>query len=109
MEILLMENNQTFYCHEVFHELEKRNYFMHIKSHPILTKMYGDEPVIEVIVSETNVDDENTYYGWKKPDGKFNMIYPQKFLVEMCFPYGLKLAEKNNEGKFVLLNIKVKK
>ena len=44
---------------------------------------------------------ENDYRG--KDD--FIMIYAQRFLLDMCFPYGIKATEEKGQGKAYRLEI----
>jgi len=39
----------------------------------------------------------NGYYDFERKS--MSMIYPQYFLLNMCFPAGLKIAEDRGEGK----------
>jgi hypothetical protein len=45
----------------------------------------------------------NGWYDSKKEI--FSMIYSKRFLLEMCFPYGLKASEEANHGKAYRLEI----
>lgn len=46
------------------------------------------------------------YWGWfdfKQQD--FTMIYAKRFLLNMCFTYGIEASEKANEGKAYRLEV----
>jgi hypothetical protein len=42
---------------------------------------------------------------WDNERREFAFVYPQKFLVEMCFPYAIKEYEKYGEGKLMPVKI----
>lgn len=83
---------------------------------PTLASMYGDKPedidVVEFKISENQVViyNDNTmiadYWGWYDNEHKdFTMIYAKRFLLDMCFPYGIKASEDHNQGKAYRLEI----
>ena len=40
------------------------------------------------------------YFGWwDNRVNKFTLIYPAYFLLDMCFPHGIKGSEEDNQGK----------
>lgn len=95
---------------------ENGKFYQHFGIRPVLASLYGDKPedivVIEFKISEDqsipahdksmNVD----YWGWyDKRVEKFNMIYAKHFLLEMCFPYGIRASEEKEQGKAYRLEI----
>jgi len=86
--------------------------------HESLVSLYGvnkeDIKTLVMKISDNqNIEDLNKnnadYWGWFD-NNKFTLIYPKRFLLEMCFPYGLKVTEKSGRGKSYRLEIlKVKK
>jgi hypothetical protein len=97
-------------------------HYDHFGIHPKLGSLYGDKPedIVEVelkICDDQNIpissDNKNMifdYWGWFDYDKQsFTMIYPKRFLLEMCFPYGIKASEDKNQGKAYRLEIVDKK
>jgi hypothetical protein len=91
-------------------------YYDHFGIHPTLASLYGDKPedIIEVsfkINEDQNISiDDNDmnpdYWGWFDNDRQeFTMIYAKRFLLEMCFPNGIKICVDNNQGKAYRLEI----
>jgi hypothetical protein len=104
--------NTTFKHNATFNG---KNY-EHFGIHPNLASIYGKKPedVIEVCLKisdnqEIPKKDNNMvvdYWGWfdnKKQN--FTIIYPKRFLLEMCFPYGIKASEDKGDGKAYRLEI----
>ena len=84
--------------------------YHHFGIHPKTASLYGDK--VEDIVNVTlKISEDQTipepnckfdapdYWGWVNGDNKISMIYPQRFLLNMCFPYGIHAAEKHGDGK----------
>jgi hypothetical protein len=82
---------------------------------PELACMYGDDPddivTLKMKISndqsipETH-EKEADYWGWLDKDKEeFSMIYPQRFLLDMCFPAGIKGSEEADSGKAYRLEI----
>lgn len=93
------------------------DHYKHFGIHPSIANMYGHKPE-EIVELEMEVADDQTipdsngkyleadYWGWfDNVDQDFCMIYPQRFLMAMCFPYGVKAAEEKNQGKAYRLKI----
>lgn len=94
-------------------------YFDHFGIHECTCSIYGNKPeeIIEVEV-ETAEDQtlpksnsgsvEVDYWGWNETGSDdITMIYAQRFLVNMCFPYGIKSSENAGQGKAYRLNVKL--
>ena len=91
------------------------NCYHHFGIRESLASLYGDNPkdikelTMKVSNNQSIVDEINTkpdYWGWY--DNKkeiFTMIYSKRFLLEMCFPYGIKSSEETNHGKAYRLEI----
>ena len=81
--------------------------------------LYGDKPedimLVEFKISEdqtipefNNKDLNADYWGWYEPEkDDFTMIYPKRFLLDMCFPAGITGTEEGqpNKGKSYRLEI----
>ena len=76
-------------------------YFHDIYGSVMQVKMCGDESVFKAEARVAENGEEPTHYGWLDNEGDIVMIYPEKFKVEMCFPYGPEVAEKAGDGKLV--------
>lgn len=96
----------------------KEKCYMHFGIHPMTTALYGykEEDIVELKV-EIHEDqsrpepngkyEEADYWGWI-PEGKDEfgtMVYAQFFLLQMCFPYGVKASEEAGQGKAYRLKI----
>jgi len=66
------------------------------------------EPIVEVDVTEVAVDDESgTHWGWLRSTRDVpEMIWPKRFLLGMCFPYGPEIEEKSGKGRVVRLAVR---
>lgn len=95
---------------------ERGDFYQHFDIHPKLASIYGDKPedIVGIIMKisdnqeipphdkSMNVD----YWGWyDNRTEKFSMIYAKHFLLEMCFPYGIKASEEKEQGKAYRLEI----
>lgn len=92
-----------------------KDHYHHFGIIPTLAHLYGDSPEnihnINLRISEDQSQpvDNNPhvdYWGWfdfQKKD--FTLIYPQKFLLNMCFTYGIKAEEDSGKGKAYRLEI----
>jgi len=92
------------------------NYFHHFGIRPELASLYGEKPedIQELIMKISDNQQPNLfnlitiadYWGWYDNKKKiFTMIYPKRFLLEMCFTYGMKASEIANQGKAYRLEI----
>jgi hypothetical protein len=94
---------------------EYGKYFDHFGIHESTVSLYGKEvnDIIKVEVSiakEQNVENINEggpdYWGWyDNEDETFSLIYAQRFLLNMCFPYGIDASVDAGQGKDYRLNI----
>lgn len=92
-------------------------YYHHFHITELSASLYGDKPedivTVELKISdnqdkpEKNANVLNTdYWGWfDEPRQEFTMIYPQYFLLNMCFPYGIKAEEDRKYGKAYRLEV----
>lgn len=80
--------------------------------------LYGvnEDDIVEVelgVHEDQSPDSDNTgqvmkadYWGWfDNGRNEFTMIWPKYFLLNMCFPYGIKAAEEVGQGKAFRLKI----
>jgi len=93
-------------------------FYQHFGIREILCSLYGDKPE-DIVEVEFKISDDQTvpkpnekmlsadYWGWySNKDQKFTMmIYAQRFLLEMCFPNGIKASEDYGDGKAYRLEI----
>lgn len=93
------------------------DHYQHFGIHPITANLYGnrvDEIVnlTMVISNDQTVPVHDTsmvadYWGYYDYDDKrFSLIYPKHFLLNMCFPNGIKACEDAGQGKAYRLEIK---
>ncbi len=99
----------------------ENNMFTHFGIHPVTSCLYGhDESEIVSVVLEIHEDQTPVvqqchelktvdYWGWFDTEKQeFTMIYQQYFLLNMCFPYGIKAEDDRNFGKAYRLKISLK-
>jgi hypothetical protein len=96
---------------------ERGDFYQHFGIHPKLASVYGDKPEDIVEIKFKISDDQSIppndqsmnpdYWGWYDNNSKkFSMmIYAKRFLLEMCFPYGIKASEDKGHGKAYRLEI----
>ena len=82
------------------------NIFLNRKSVEIC---YMPDPIIAIDVTE---DPNGKWWGWVRTDSYENngipsMIHEDIRLVDMCFPYGMKEAEKAGDGHRIQLHVEV--
>lgn len=98
----------------------EHNYYEHFGIQASTASLYGHK-IFEIIHVDLQISDDQTipalnekhenadYWGWYDNEkGDFTMIYPQRFLLNMCFPYGMEASEKANQGKAYRLKILTK-
>ncbi len=85
--------------------------YKHFGIHETTANMYGHkiESIVNLIFklhNEQNVvlgkngELITDYWGWYDyKEKRFTMIYPKYFLLNMCFPNGIKTSEDFKEGK----------
>ena len=94
----------------------KMNHYYHFGISKQSASLYGDKPedIVEVefkihedqSIPPTDQSLNADYWGWFDNDKqKFSMIYPKRFLLVMCFPYGYEVCEERNQGKAYRLQI----
>jgi hypothetical protein len=95
---------------------ENGGHYKHFGINPVSAVLYGDKPEDIVEVNIRISDDQSTpvnynsmiadYWGWYDyKDKKFSLIYPKRFLLEMCFPYGIAASERAGQGKAYRLEL----
>ena len=82
--------------------------------HKVVASLYGKDPMdiveVEFVISSNQTpveknsvqkNDKPDYWVWicKEGDIAQRMIWPQYFLLNMCFPYGIKAEEERGNGK----------
>lgn len=95
--------------------------YTHFNIKPFMASIYGAKPENIVKVELTVADDQtipplpqddpkvnvNDYWGWWDfKDKAFTFVWSKRFLLEMCFTYGIKAAEEKNKGKAYRVNVK---
>lgn len=98
---------------------KNKDCYEHFGIHEKTAAIYGnkEEEIVELeLVISKNQDrpehktgsfDEADYWAWLE-DGKtgYYLIYPQYFLLNMCFPNGIKASEDVGQGKAMRVEIK---
>jgi hypothetical protein len=82
---------------------KKDGLWWHIYPIAAAVKMCGAEDIRRI---KLTVDPEGDYWGWWDAEkDKFAMIYPNRILLTICFPYGVQAAEEAGQGKAMRFNI----
>lgn len=88
-----------------------KGFYHHFGIHECTANLYGDNPldILEVtfkvhgdqsIPAFNNKDLNADYWGWYELENDdFTLIYPKRFLLDMCFPAGLLKTEMGQPGK----------
>ena len=96
-----------------------KGYYQHFGIRECTACLYGDkvEDIREIVfkvsedqsIPESNIRTMNAdYWGWYETDkDNFTLIYPQRFLLEMCFPHGLQKTEEALKGKQKALRLEI--
>ena len=90
--------------------------YHHFGIHPSIAFMYGNksEDVVNLKfkISDNQIRNheidikDNDYWGFYSfKEANFTLIYPQHFLLDMCFPGGTKAEEDANVGKAYRIEI----
>lgn len=93
----------------VFDSNASEPHYKHFNIHPITANLFGNkvEDIVTIFlkISEDQEirkyinGDKADYWGWLDfKEKRLSMIYPQRFLLDMCFPHGIKTAEEH--GKY---------
>jgi hypothetical protein len=92
--------------------------FNHFGIRPITASLYGhkEEEIVDVELTisdnqeipELNINHEAVdYWGWfDYITNEVSLVYVQYFLLNMCFPSGVKCAEEMGRGKSLRFNVK---
>lgn len=101
----------------VVFEESNGGYYKHFGIHELTCSLFGDKPE-DIIEIEMETDDDQTlppansgsmitdYWGWYDfNEQDFTMIYAQRFLLDMCFPSGIKASEGVGQGKAYRLKV----
>lgn len=90
--------------------------YHHFGIHPKTASLYGDK-VEDIIDLKFKIHEDQTrpgsispreaeYWGYYEiNDKRFSLIYPQFFLLDMCFPSGIEVMEERGFGKAFKLQI----
>ena len=105
---------EKFFEHTAFFD---GKIFVHFGIHETTAKLYGHEPE-EIVKVKLEVSDNQEvppandtsmvedYWGWyDNKKQRFTLVYAKRFLLNMCFPYGIEATEKTGEGKAYRLKI----
>jgi hypothetical protein len=98
----------------------KDNHFKHFGIHPVTASLYGHKPSeiqeVELIIADdqtrpeaTDTSKEVDYWAWwyeKEQRFSRSLIYPKYFLLNMCFPYGIRVSEEAKEGRAYRVHVK---
>ena len=90
-------------------------YYEHFGIHEMTASIYGNK-VEDILNIKLKISDDQTippthkedadYWGWlSKGSDELSMIYAQWFLVDMCFPAGIKGTEEAGQGKAYRLEV----
>ena len=114
--IMLCEMKDRFEITAVWNE----KCYHHFGIHPSVVSLYGDkvediETLTMKICEDQSIPAPNgeykkaDYWGWFENEDEIlsltNMVYPQYFLLNMCFPYGIKSSEEHGKGKAYRLEV----
>jgi hypothetical protein len=103
-----MTKPTTLYCVEQPLHGGRGTWYAHFYPHPGLTaSCVGKEArVLEAVVSEGE-EQEGCYWAWWDSHGqRFMFVYPRRFLVEMCFPYGPRVEEQKDRGRLLPVDVR---
>lgn len=68
--------------------------------------MCGDAPIVPVTVRELESGPDDSYWGWwEHAHERFDLVYPRRFLLEMCFAYGSRVEIEKGRGLMVPVEI----
>jgi propanediol utilization protein len=86
--------------------------YRHFGIHPSTASLYGVKPseIVEVFAEmhenqelpndeDLNEKSEVDYWGWYTEKETMSLVYQRRFLLNMCFPYGILTAENLRQGK----------
>ena len=92
----------TYYAHLMPRGPDKEPVFQNFFPAKWLVEECGDAPAVEVTLTE--VEEGETHWGWRDTGKEeIGMIYPAKFMLEMCMPYGMQAEIDAGNGQPVKL------
>ncbi len=95
--------------------------FEHFGINKVTATMYGNQPddiiTVELTVAEDqtippqpqndpNIKDNDYWAWWEFEENNYTLVWHKRFLLNMCFPYGIQLTEEKNKGKAYRVNVK---
>lgn len=91
--------------------------FEHFGIHPVTASIYGHS-ISEIVEVKLAIAKDQTrpaphagdmtvdYWGWFDfEEQEITLVWPKRFLLDMCFPAGIDATEKANQGKAYRLEI----
>lgn len=100
----------------IYRAIKGSKIFEHFGIHPKTASLYGRQAA-EIIEVEVSISDNQEkpksgkmeaadYWGWwDYKRNEFSLIWPQYFLLNMCFPYGMVPQEERGDGKAYRVNV----
>lgn len=90
----------------VCYMIYSKNKYWHEGNSPFFCKLFHmDGEIHKVEITENNDDSPKYYAFWDNSRNRFINVWYTRSLVEMCYPYGTKVLEKNGEGKLMGVDI----
>lgn len=94
----------TRYAHK--HAYGNDIHYRDIYESIIQVKMCEDKDPQKRYLIKLEVNSEGRYWGWLSYiRNRYGMIYPRKYQLEMCFPYGIEIAVSSKQGEVVRFNV----
>ena len=93
------------YCTKMTRHCGEGTYFIDIYPSVMQVRMCTDGEVFEVDVEEATEVNDGSYWGWRDPDDSICMIYPEFFLMNICFPDGAKAEEMAGRGRIIRVSV----
>lgn len=102
-----MIRKTKMYCHRCKRP-SGEIWYAHFQTRPEITRLYDKSAnVLEALVTETS-DTKKAYWAWwDSKEKEFEFVYPEKFLVDMCFPYGTKPETEKGGGYLLPVSIEI--
>lgn len=92
------------YCHWNSKMNQYQNFYVSRES----VAFCGVGEIFKVSLREVEAGEKSQYWAWFENGVKrFNICYPRKEAVEMCFPYGHKVEEEKGRGRLVNVSVTV--
>ena len=96
--------------------IKKDGYFEHFGINPTTAMLYSRkaEDIVEVKVKFSSNQEKPVKDGWSNGDywgwfdykeSRFTLVYRAYFLLDMCFPSGVDVSERNGKGKAYRLEV----